>query len=184
MLFGAHCGGGIKKALDKAVEMGADAVQLFVQSPRTWRFTSADSLGSATGHLQRLMLYAEDRGALTAAWAQKGSWTLLTAPCLRRTATGRSCSRQHACIRGKATCICWRLRLWFPMRFSSWLATAQNGPLWSDMHSNLGSKRESASLANARTFLNSSPVATYSCFLRFMKDCLFPYSKRWQQASR
>ncbi len=42
MLFGAHCGGGIKKALDKAVDMEADAVQLFVQSPRTWRFPDHD----------------------------------------------------------------------------------------------------------------------------------------------
>ena len=42
MLFGAHCSGGIKKSLDKAVEMGADAVQLFVQSPRTWRFPNHD----------------------------------------------------------------------------------------------------------------------------------------------
>ena len=38
MLFGAHCSGGIKGALDRAVEIGADAVQLFAQSPRTWRF--------------------------------------------------------------------------------------------------------------------------------------------------
>jgi len=42
VLFGAHCSGGIKKALDKGVEMGADAVQLFVQSPRTWRFPNHD----------------------------------------------------------------------------------------------------------------------------------------------
>lgn len=42
MLFGAHCGGGIKKALEKAVDMEADAVQLFVQSPRTWRFPDHD----------------------------------------------------------------------------------------------------------------------------------------------
>ena len=42
MLFGAHCSGGIKKALDNAVAMGADAVQLFVQSPRTWRFPNHD----------------------------------------------------------------------------------------------------------------------------------------------
>ena len=42
MLFGAHCSGGIKKALDNGVEMGADAVQLFVQSPRTWRFPNHD----------------------------------------------------------------------------------------------------------------------------------------------
>jgi deoxyribonuclease-4 len=32
----------VKKALDNAVEMGADAVQLFVQSPRTWRFPQHD----------------------------------------------------------------------------------------------------------------------------------------------
>jgi deoxyribonuclease IV len=42
MLFGAHCSGGIKKALDKAADMNADAVQLFVQSPRTWRFPNHD----------------------------------------------------------------------------------------------------------------------------------------------
>ena len=42
MLFGAHCSGGIKKALDKALGMHADAVQLFVQSPRTWRFPQHD----------------------------------------------------------------------------------------------------------------------------------------------
>jgi deoxyribonuclease-4 len=38
VLHGAHCGGGIKKALDNAVEIGAESVQLFAQSPRTWRF--------------------------------------------------------------------------------------------------------------------------------------------------
>ena len=38
MLFGAHCSGGIKGALDRAIEIGADAVQLFAQSPRMWRF--------------------------------------------------------------------------------------------------------------------------------------------------
>ena len=42
MLFGAHCSGGVKKALDNAVGMGAEAVQLFVQSPRTWRFPNHD----------------------------------------------------------------------------------------------------------------------------------------------
>ncbi len=42
MLFGAHCSGGIKKALDNAVGMNADVVQLFVQSPRTWRFPNHD----------------------------------------------------------------------------------------------------------------------------------------------
>ena len=38
MLFGAHCSGGIKKALERAAAIGADAVQLFAQSPRTWHF--------------------------------------------------------------------------------------------------------------------------------------------------
>ena len=38
MLYGAHCSGGIKGALDCAIEIGADAVQLFAQSPRAWRF--------------------------------------------------------------------------------------------------------------------------------------------------
>jgi len=42
VLFGAHCSGGVKKALDNAVGMGAEAVQLFVQSPRTWRFPNHD----------------------------------------------------------------------------------------------------------------------------------------------
>ncbi len=42
MLFGAHCSGGIKKAIDRAQEIDADAVQLFVQSPRAWRFPDHD----------------------------------------------------------------------------------------------------------------------------------------------
>jgi deoxyribonuclease-4 len=42
VLFGAHCSGGIKKALDRAAELGADSMQLFVQSPRTWRFPEHD----------------------------------------------------------------------------------------------------------------------------------------------
>jgi deoxyribonuclease IV len=42
VLFGAHCSGGVKKAIDKAVDMGAEVVQLFAQSPRTWRFPAHD----------------------------------------------------------------------------------------------------------------------------------------------
>ncbi len=38
MLFGAHCSGGIKGSLDHAIDIGADSVQLFAQSPRMWRF--------------------------------------------------------------------------------------------------------------------------------------------------
>ena len=42
MIVGAHCSGGIKRSLDKAKEFGADAVQLFAQSPRAWRFPQHD----------------------------------------------------------------------------------------------------------------------------------------------
>ena len=37
MLIGAHCGGGVNGALGKAIDMGAEAVQLFTQSPRAWK---------------------------------------------------------------------------------------------------------------------------------------------------
>ena len=53
MLFGAHCSGGIKKALDKGAEIGADTVQLFVQSPRTWRFPDHDPAELASFHTKR-----------------------------------------------------------------------------------------------------------------------------------
>jgi deoxyribonuclease IV len=44
MLIGAHVSsaGGIDKAIDRAVEMDADSVQVFTQSPRTWRPTNHD----------------------------------------------------------------------------------------------------------------------------------------------
>jgi len=42
VIFGAHCSGGVKGALENAIEIGADAVQLFVQSPRMWRFPEHD----------------------------------------------------------------------------------------------------------------------------------------------
>jgi deoxyribonuclease-4 len=42
VLLGAHCSGGIKKALERGAEIGAEAVQLFAQSPRTWRFPDHD----------------------------------------------------------------------------------------------------------------------------------------------
>jgi deoxyribonuclease IV len=42
VLIGAHCSGGVKGAVDNAVEMGADAVQLFTQSPRAWRVPARD----------------------------------------------------------------------------------------------------------------------------------------------
>jgi deoxyribonuclease-4 len=42
VLAGAHCSGGVKRALERAVEIGADSVQLFAQSPRAWRFPEHD----------------------------------------------------------------------------------------------------------------------------------------------
>ena len=48
MILGAHCSGGVKKALARGVEIGADAVQLFVQSPRAWRFPEHDPADLAT----------------------------------------------------------------------------------------------------------------------------------------
>jgi deoxyribonuclease-4 len=42
VILGGHCSGGIKKALDNAHGFGMDAVQLFAQSPRTWRFPEHD----------------------------------------------------------------------------------------------------------------------------------------------
>jgi deoxyribonuclease-4 len=42
MLFGAHVSssGGISNAIDRAAELGCDAVQVFTQSPRMWRPTT------------------------------------------------------------------------------------------------------------------------------------------------
>jgi deoxyribonuclease-4 len=42
VVFGAHCNGGVKGALDRAAGIKADAVQLFAQSPRMWRFPEHD----------------------------------------------------------------------------------------------------------------------------------------------
>jgi deoxyribonuclease IV len=44
VLIGAHISsaGGIDKAIDRAVDLGADSVQVFTQSPRTWRPTNHD----------------------------------------------------------------------------------------------------------------------------------------------
>jgi deoxyribonuclease IV len=44
MLIGAHVSsaGGIDKAVDRAVDLDADSVQVFTQSPRTWRPTNHD----------------------------------------------------------------------------------------------------------------------------------------------
>jgi deoxyribonuclease-4 len=53
VLFGGHCSGGVKKALDKAASIGAEAVQLFVQSPRAWRFPEHDPADLARFRAQR-----------------------------------------------------------------------------------------------------------------------------------
>jgi deoxyribonuclease-4 len=53
VIFGAHCSGGIKKAIDRAVEIDADALQLFVQSPRAWRFPDHDPADIAAFREQR-----------------------------------------------------------------------------------------------------------------------------------
>jgi deoxyribonuclease IV len=42
VLFGGHVSGGVKAAPERAKEIGADALQLFVQSPRAWRFPDHD----------------------------------------------------------------------------------------------------------------------------------------------
>jgi deoxyribonuclease-4 len=42
VIFGGHCSGGVPRSLDRAAEIGANAVQLFVQSPRAWRFPEHD----------------------------------------------------------------------------------------------------------------------------------------------
>ena len=42
MLIGAHCSGGVKASVEKAVGMGADSLQLFTQSPRAWKPPNPD----------------------------------------------------------------------------------------------------------------------------------------------
>jgi deoxyribonuclease-4 len=42
VLLGAHCGGGVKKALDRAAELEVDSLQIFAQSPRAWRYPEHD----------------------------------------------------------------------------------------------------------------------------------------------
>jgi deoxyribonuclease IV len=53
VLLGGHCSGGVKGALDRAVEIGADSVQLFAQSPRTWRFPERGPLDFAEFRARR-----------------------------------------------------------------------------------------------------------------------------------
>jgi deoxyribonuclease-4 len=53
VLLGAHCSGGIKKALERAHEIGAESLQLFVQSPRAWRFPDHDPADLASFRARR-----------------------------------------------------------------------------------------------------------------------------------
>jgi deoxyribonuclease-4 len=55
VFFGAHVSstGGIHKTLDRAEAMGADAVQLFTQSPRMWRPTNHDPANIETFKARR-----------------------------------------------------------------------------------------------------------------------------------
>jgi deoxyribonuclease-4 len=53
VLVGAHCRGGVKGAVDHALEIEADAVQLFAQSPRTWRFPDHDPADLAAFRTRR-----------------------------------------------------------------------------------------------------------------------------------
>ena len=53
MLIGGHCSGGVKRAIDNAVAIGADAVQLFAQSPRAWRYPEHDPADLAQFRKQR-----------------------------------------------------------------------------------------------------------------------------------
>jgi deoxyribonuclease IV len=57
MLLGGHCSGGIKKALENAHSFGMDSVQLFAQSPRTWRFPEHDP-----AHLEAFRARREELG--------------------------------------------------------------------------------------------------------------------------
>jgi deoxyribonuclease-4 len=42
VLFGGHVSGGVKAAPERGAEIGGNALQLFVQSPRAWRFPDHD----------------------------------------------------------------------------------------------------------------------------------------------
>ncbi len=66
MYFGAHISssGGIHKTLDRAEEMGAEAVQLFTQSPRMWRPTNHDPATFATFKERRAELGIPDGGVV------------------------------------------------------------------------------------------------------------------------
>jgi deoxyribonuclease-4 len=66
VFFGAHvsASGGIHTTLDRAEAMGADAVQLFTQSPRAWRPTNHDPASFETFKERRVELGIATGGVL------------------------------------------------------------------------------------------------------------------------
>src|SRR5439155_4670663 len=66
VFFGAHvsASGGIHTTLDRAEAMGADAVQLFTQSPRMWRPTNHDPANVETFKQRRVELGLARGGVL------------------------------------------------------------------------------------------------------------------------
>jgi deoxyribonuclease-4 len=64
MYFGAHVSatGGLHKTLDRAQEMGAEAVQFFTQSPRMWKPTNHDPATFETFKQRRAELGIPDGG--------------------------------------------------------------------------------------------------------------------------
>jgi deoxyribonuclease-4 len=66
VFFGAHvsASGGIHTTLDRAEAMGADAVQLFTQSPRAWRPTNHDPASLEAFKARRVKLGIASGGVL------------------------------------------------------------------------------------------------------------------------
>jgi deoxyribonuclease-4 len=66
VFFGAHvsASGGIHTTLDRAEAMGADAVQLFTQSPRAWRPTNHDPANLEAFKARRVKLGIASGGVL------------------------------------------------------------------------------------------------------------------------
>src|SRR5439155_6672378 len=66
VFFGAHvsASGGIHTTLDRAEAMRADAVQLFTQSPRTWRPTNHDPANFAAFKQRRTQLKIAEGGVV------------------------------------------------------------------------------------------------------------------------
>ena len=73
MLLGAHvsAAGGISKAIDRIEEIGGNAVQVFTQSPRMWRPTSAQNVSHSAGPGPPLTSASTNPGAGVAAAIRK-----------------------------------------------------------------------------------------------------------------